>query len=225
MAYFLVLYFGVFFTFALFPGNRQHLELAAAHMYEYIQGKLVEKNPAYAVVDVNGIGYLLNISLHTYSQLIEDEKCTLFTHLVVREDDLLLYGFADTGERELFRQLISVSGVGVNTARIILSSLSPDEVVQGIAEGDSPMLQRIKGIGAKTAQRIIIDLKDKVSRELIPHEKYNYLHNTKKEEALSGLIILGFPKMLADKALNKIIESEGTDLTVEQLIKHALKVL
>ncbi len=194
-------------------------------MYDYIQGKLVEKNPAYAVVDVNGIGYLLNISIHTYGQIRQDEHCKLYTHLVVREDDMLLYGFSGAGERELFRQLISVSGVGVNTARIILSSLSPDEVVRAIAEGNAMLLQRIKGIGAKTAQRIIIDLKDKVSRELVPHEKSGFLHNTKKEEALSGLIILGFPKMLADKALTKIIESEGTGLTVEQLIKHALKVL
>ncbi len=194
-------------------------------MYEYIQGRLVEKNPAYAVVEANGIGYLLNISIHTYSLLREDEKCTLYTHLVVRDDDMLLYGFADTSERELFRQLISVSGVGVNTARIILSSLSPVEVIKAIAEGDAIQLQRIKGIGAKTAQRIIIDLKDKVPRELIPHEKSGFMHNTKKEEALSGLIILGFPKMLAEKALNKIIETEGTGLTVEQLIKHALKVL
>jgi Holliday junction DNA helicase RuvA len=194
-------------------------------MYDYIQGKLVEKNPAYAVIDVNGIGYLLNISIHTYSKLRQEEKCTLYTHLVVREDDMLLYGFADTGERELFRQLISVSGVGVNTARIILSSLAPDDLVRAIAEGDAILLQRIKGIGTKTAQRIIIDLKDKVSRELIPHEKSGILHNTKKEEALSGLIILGFQKMPADKALNKIIESEGAGLTVEQLIKHALKVL
>ncbi|MEI7981898.1 MAG: Holliday junction branch migration protein RuvA [Bacteroidota bacterium] len=194
-------------------------------MYEYIKGILVERTPGYAVVEANGIGYLLNISIHTYSQLREDEHCTLYTHLVVREDDMLLYGFADTGERELFRQLISVSGVGVNTARIILSSLSPQEVYAAIATGDAPLLQRVKGIGGKTAQRIIIDLKDKVSREFIPHEKSGFMHNTKKEEALSGLIILGFPKMLADKALSKIIGSEGTGLTVEQLIKQALKVL
>jgi holliday junction DNA helicase RuvA len=109
-------------------------------MYEYIHGKLVEKNPAYAVVETNGIGYLLNISIHTYSQLAEDENCTLYTHLVVREDDMLLYGFADQGERELFRQLISVSGVGVNTARIILSSLSPNEVMAAIAGGDAGLL-------------------------------------------------------------------------------------
>jgi holliday junction DNA helicase RuvA len=194
-------------------------------MYEFIEGKLVERNPTYAVVEANGIGYLLNISIHTYSLLKEDEHCKLYTHLVVREDDMLLYGFADTREREIFRQLISVSGVGVNTARIILSSLAPSELLAAIAGGDAGLLQRIKGIGTKTAQRIIIDLKDKVPRELIPDEKSGFLHNTKKEEALSGLIILGFPKMLADKALNKIIESEGTGLTVEQLIKHALKVL
>ena len=138
------------------------LQLLSAHMYEFITGKLVEKNPAYAVVEANGIGYLLNISVHTYSLLREDERCTLYTHLVVREDDMLLYGFAETGERELFRQLISVSGVGVNTARIILSSSSPAEVITAIAGGDAVLLQRIKGIGAKTAQRIIIDLKDKV---------------------------------------------------------------
>jgi len=194
-------------------------------MYEFIKGKLVEKNPGYAVVEAGGIGYLLNISIHTYSVLKEDEACMLYTHLVVREDDMLLYGFAEPGERELFRQLITVSGVGVNTARMILSSLSPEEVYEAIAAGDSALLQRVKGIGGKTAQRIIIDLKDKVSRELIPHEKSGFLHNTKKEEALSGLIILGFPKMVAEKALSRVIDAEGTSLTVEQLIKQALKIL
>ena len=194
-------------------------------MYEFIKGKLVEKNPGYAVVEAGGIGYLLNISIHTYSLLKEDESCILYTHLVVREDDMLLYGFAEPGERELFRQLISVSGVGVSTARMILSSLSPEEVYEAIAAGDSALLQRVKGIGGKTAQRIIIDLKDKVSRELIPHEKSGFLHNTKKEEALSGLIILGFPKMVAEKALSRVIDTEGTSLTVEQLIKQALKIL
>jgi len=194
-------------------------------MYEFIKGKLVERNPAYAIIETGGIGYLLNISLHTYSQLKEEEHCMLFTHLVVKEDDMQIFGFYTNDERELFRQLISVSGVGVNTARIILSSLSPHEVSIAISEGDAPLLQRVKGIGSKTAQRIIIDLKDKVSRELYTHQKVGLQHNTKKEEALSGLIILGFQKMIADKALTKIIEAEGTGLTVEQLIKHALKVL
>lgn len=194
-------------------------------MYEFIKGNLVERNPAYAVIEAGGIGYILNISLHTYSELREDDDCMLFTHLVVKEDDMQLFGFSSVNERELFRQLISVSGVGVNTARMILSSLSPHEVTTAIGEGNAPLLQSVKGIGAKTAQRIIIDLKDKVSRELIPHQKVGFQHNTKKDEALSGLIILGFPKMIAEKALTRIIEAEGTGLSVEQLIKHALKVL
>ncbi len=194
-------------------------------MYEYIEGQLVNRNPAYAVIEVHGVGYVLNISVHTYSQLKDNAKCKLYTHLVVREDALILFGFADTEERDLFRQLISVSGVGVNTARIILSSLSPQEICQAIAVGDAPLLQRIKGIGGKTAQRIIVDLRDKVGKDLIPSEKLGILHNTKKEEALSGLIILGFPKMLADKALTKIIEKEGAGLTVEELIKKALQIL
>ncbi len=194
-------------------------------MYNYIKGKLAERNPAYAVIESHGVGYLLNISLNTYSRIGNDELCLLYVHLVVREDAMILFGFADQDERELFRQLISVSGVGANTARIILSSLSPQEVIQAIGLADVPLLQKIKGIGAKTAQRIVVDLKDKVARGMIPQEKMGFLHNTKKEEALSGLIILGFPKMLAEKALTKIIDKEGTDLTVEELIKMALQML
>ncbi|MEI6885252.1 MAG: Holliday junction branch migration protein RuvA [Bacteroidota bacterium] len=194
-------------------------------MYEYLKGRLVEKNAAYAVIDCNGVGYYLNISVYTYSRLDDKEACLLYTHLVVREDAHMLFGFIDTGERELFRQLISVSGVGVNTARIILSSLNPSEVAQAIVEGNAPMLQRIKGIGSKTAERIIIDLKNKLSKTLIPSEKSGVLHNTNREEALSALSILGFPKVLAEKVLNKIIESEGSGLSVEQLIKQALRLL
>ena len=194
-------------------------------MYEYIKGRLVEKNPAYAVIDCNGVAYFLNISVYTYSKIGEDESCMLFTHLVVREDAHLLFGFIDTYERDLFRHLISVSGVGVNTARIILSSLNPMEVTQAIIDGNAPMLQRIKGIGSKTAERIIIDLKNKLSRSFIPSEKSGVLHNTNQEEALSALSILGFPKALAEKVLNKIIESEGSGLSVDQLIKLALRLL
>ena len=194
-------------------------------MYEYIKGRLVEKNPAYAVIDCNGVAYYLSISVYTYSKIEDQENCQLFTHLVVREDAHMLFGFADIGERELFRHLISVSGVGVNTARIILSSLNPSEVTQAIVEGNAPMLQRIKGIGSKTAERIIIDLKNKLSRNLNPLEKSGVLHNTNREEALSALSILGFPKVLAEKVLNKVIESEGSGLSVEQLIKQALRML
>jgi Holliday junction DNA helicase RuvA len=194
-------------------------------MYEYIKGRLIEKTPASAVIDCNGVGYLLNISVYTYSRLGDEESCLLYTHLVVREDAHMLFGFIDLVERDLFRHLISVSGVGVNTARIILSSLNPVEVTQAIVDGNAPMLQRIKGIGSKTAERIIIDLKNKLSRNLIPSEKSGVLHNTNREEALSALSILGFPKVLAEKVLNKIIESEGSGLSVEQLIKQALRML
>jgi Holliday junction DNA helicase RuvA len=193
-------------------------------MYDYFEGTLVEKNPAYAIVDVGGIGYYLNISLNTYTRL-DAGRCKLYAHLVVREDDMILYGFADPGERELFRLLISVSGVGVNTARIILSSMAPADLVNTIAVGDALTLQKIKGIGTKTAQRIIIDLKSRVSMEAIPQEKSGLSYNRKREEALSGLVVLGFPKMPAEKALDKIIESEGNGLSVEQMIKQALKVL
>ena len=194
-------------------------------MYEFIKGKLTEKTPTYAVIEANGIGYLLHISLHTYSQLKEDEHCTLLVHMVVREDAMILFGFSGADERELFRQLISVSGVGPNTARMILSSVQPQEIIQAIVVGNASLLQSIKGIGSKTAQRLIIELKDKVSKDLIPYEKLPGGHNTKKEEALSGLIILGFSKMVAEKALAKVIEREGSALPVEQLIRHALKIL
>jgi holliday junction DNA helicase RuvA len=195
-------------------------------MYDYFEGRLEEKNPAYAIIDIHGIGYFLNISIHTFSRMPEEgQKVKLFSHLVVKEDALTLYGFSEEEERELFRLLISVSGVGANTARMILSSVSPSEVSQAIVTGNAPLLQSIKGIGSKTAQRIIIDLRDKLSKELIPHEKAGLLHNTKREEALSGLIILGFQKMVAEKALNKVLETRGEDLTVEELIRNALKIL
>lgn len=195
-------------------------------MYEFIKGRLVEKNPTYVVIEANGIGYILHISIHTYTKLKEDEEhCCLYTHFVVREESQVLYGFAEAEERELFRQLISVSGVGPNTARMILSSASPLEVANAIGQGNAAFLQGIKGIGVKTAQRIIIDLQSKVSKDLFPYEKVGTGYNTKKEEALSGLVILGFSKMMAEKALNKIIEKEGVALPVEQLIRQALKIL
>jgi Holliday junction DNA helicase RuvA len=194
-------------------------------MYDFIKGHVAEKNPAYVVIENNGIGYLLNISLHTYSQVREDEHCKLFIHLIVKEDAMVLYGFADLEERDLFRLLISVSGVGANTARMILSALTPGEVSQAIVQDDSRLLQSIKGIGLKTAQRIIVDLKDKLSRDLVPFQKLGPEHNTKREEALSGLIILGFSKMVAEKALNKVIGAESSALSVEELIRHALKIL
>ena len=194
-------------------------------MYEFIRGKMVEKNPASVVVDCNGMAYLLNISLQTYTRLGDSEQCRLYTHLVVKEDALILYGFYDKQERELFRQLISVTGIGAGTARMILSSLPPDEVIEAIVRGNAELLKSIKGIGLKTAQRIIIDLKDKLSKDLLPSEKLGFAHNTTRDEALSGLVILGFQKMAAEKALNKVIEKDGMALTVEQMIRQALKFL
>lgn len=194
-------------------------------MYEFIRGKLVEKNPASAIVETNGLGYFLHISLQTYTKLKDEEAVTIYLHLVVREDDMALYGFADREERELFRQLITVSGVGVNTARVILSSVSSDDLVYAIVTGNAPLLQKIKGIGAKTAQRIIIDLKDKLTRDPLPVEKVGISYNTNRDEALTGLITLGFQKSAAAKALDKVIGSGGTQLPVEELIRSALKIL
>lgn len=194
-------------------------------MYEFIKGKIAEINPTYVVLETSGVGYILHISLYTYTKIKENDNVTLFTHFQVREDAHVLYGFADVEERELFRQLITVSGVGTNTARLILSSSSPAEVTQAIVQGNIPFLQSIKGIGVKTAERIIVDLKGKLPKDLVIYEKVDAGYNTKREEALSGLVILGFSKMVAEKALNKIIEKEGTSLPVEQLIRHALKIL
>jgi Holliday junction DNA helicase RuvA len=194
-------------------------------MYSYFEGKLVDISPAAAVVECNGVGYALNISLNTYSKLKDKATCRMFTHMVVREDALVLYGFADERERLVFRQLISVSGVGANTARLILSSLSPDEVAEAIITENVRVLQSIKGIGTKSAQRIIVDLKDKMGKDDGMHEFLGLAHNTAKDEALSALIMLGFNKIQAAKALDNIIKVSPSGLTVEHLIKEALKIL
>ena len=199
-------------------------------MYAYIEGTIREKNPAYVVIDNQGIGYWVNISLNTYSQIKDLEQVRLFTHFAIKNEatspvGFMLYGFAEENEREFFRHLISVSGVGNNTAILILSSLTPDKLYKVISENNVSALQSVKGIGAKSAQRIIIDLKDKISKGKIPSEIMETTYNTNREEALSGLAVLGFSKNSAEKVLNKIIEKEGTDLPVEELIKKALKTL
>jgi Holliday junction DNA helicase RuvA len=193
-------------------------------MYEYIEGTLVEKNPAYCVIDIAGIGYLLQISLHTFSQIDPHFKARLYVHHVIREDAHLLFGFYTRRERELFRLLISVSGIGANTGRMILSSLGPDELQQAIITGNAGLLQSIKGIGAKTAQRVIIDLRDKITREKGAGEIFPVADNRMKEEALSALVILGFNKGEADKVISRILLAEKT-LPLEDLIKKALKQL
>ena len=193
-------------------------------MYEFITGKLVEKNPAFVVLENNGIGYLINISLNTFTKIKDDEQAKLYIHFHVREDAQVFYGFADQAERQLFRHLLTVSGVGAGTARLILSSLSSEEVYEAITSGNASVLQSVKGIGGKTAQRIVIDLKDKLTKAEIELEKVDVSHNTIKDEALSGLLILGFNKTVAEKALNRVMK-QGSVNSVEEMIKEALKVL
>ncbi len=198
-------------------------------MYEHISGRLIEKNPAYAVIDSQGVGYFLNISLYTYTALNEKEKqgefCKLYTHLVVREDAMILYGFINATERVLFRQLIQVNGVGANTARMILSSLSPDEIYEAILNEQVAVLKSVKGIGAKSAQRIILDLKDKIKKDTESVDILSGGHNTKRTEALSALTMLGFQESVAERALAKVLKSLPADTSVENLIKEALKTL
>ncbi|MEZ5196074.1 MAG: Holliday junction branch migration protein RuvA [Bacteroidales bacterium] len=199
-------------------------------MYAFVEGKLVEKNPAYAVVECGGIGYMINISLNTFSQLKDRNNFRLYTHMAIKNEattpvGFVLYGFGDEQERQLFRHLISVSGVGHSTALLMLSSLSSDKIYNAIVNSDTATLQSVKGIGAKSAQRIIIDLKDKLEKGKISSEFINIVYNTNKDEALSGLTVLGFHKVAAEKALNKVLSKQGADLPIEELIKEALKIL
>lgn len=194
-------------------------------MIAQIKGRLVEKTPTYVVIDCGGVGYEINISLNTFSALDNEELCFLYTHFIVREDAQLLYGFKEKSERELFRLLISVSGVGASTAMMILSSLSPKETKQAILGGDVNTLKSVKGIGAKSAERIIIDLRDKIGKVEGANDSISLTqNNTIKDEALSALVMLGFAKNSAEKALTKIMATED-NLSVEQLIKQTLKNL
>ncbi|MGY8950162.1 MAG: Holliday junction branch migration protein RuvA [Flavobacteriales bacterium] len=190
-------------------------------MIAHIKGRLVEKTPTYVVIDCNGVGYKLNISLQTYTS-IEDENCKLLTHLSVKEDSHTLYGFFTADERELFRQLISVSGVGPNTARMILSTYSALEIISYIISADVPAIQNVKGIGAKTAQRIIIDLKDKVGKGLETSDLLFTQDNTVRDEALSALLALGFTKKVAEKKLEQVLKNYVGDVTVEDLVRKSL---
>ncbi|MFY9308924.1 MAG: Holliday junction branch migration protein RuvA [Bacteroidia bacterium] len=195
-------------------------------MINHIEGKLVEKTPTYAVVEAGGVGYVMQISLNTFSKIGESEKCRLYTEqLYVRDDMPRFFGFADIAERSLFRQLVSVSGVGGTSALLMLSSLSAAEIQNAIATGNVALIKSVKGIGEKTAQRIIVDLKDKIGKTATTTEFFVSSNNILKEEALSALVMLGFNKSAADKVLDKIIKTEGTGQTVEQLIKSALKNL
>ncbi|MDA7706467.1 MAG: Holliday junction branch migration protein RuvA [Flavobacteriaceae bacterium] len=193
-------------------------------MITHIQGKLVEKTPTHVIIDCSGIGYFVNISLHTFSQIPDQEAIKVFTHLQVKEDSHTLYGFISSSEREIFRLLISVSGIGANTARTMLSSLTPKQIREGIAVGDVALIQSVKGIGLKTAQRVIIDLKDKVLKIYDIDETSLTQNNTNKDEALSALEVLGFMKKQSERIVEKIVVS-SPDATVEFIIKEALKNL
>lgn len=194
-------------------------------MYSYIKGRLVEVSPAIAVVETGGIGYSINISVNTYTTIKESEACKLLIYLHVREDVMELYGFATEQEKTLFKQLITVNGVGVNTARVVLSTLSPEELVNAILSDDVLTLKKVKGIGPKAAQRIILDLKDKLVKSDLQSEIIPSSHNTVRDEALSGLAVLGFPRNSAAKIVDKVIAKEGDSISVEVLIKQALKAL
>jgi Holliday junction DNA helicase, RuvA subunit len=193
-------------------------------MYSFISGTVVEKNPTYVVLDNQGIGYFINISLNTFTAIGEQQHVKLFVHLAIREDAHTLYGFYTESERELFLQLITVSGVGCNTARLILSSMTVKEAVDAIATNNIRMIQGVKGIGAKTAQRIVVDLHDKVGKLEAGGEISSLGNNTLKDEALSALMVLGFNKASIEKVLDKLLK-QMENPTVEDLIKESLRLL
>ena len=194
-------------------------------MYDYIDGKLAFKCPTYVVIEAGGVGYHVNISLNTFSAIEDNERCKLFIWMHVKEDAHTLYGFFDEGERRLFLHLISVSGIGANTGRMILSSITPVEIQTAIVKGDVPLIQRIKGIGPKSAQRMILELQDKLKKEGPDSLISVPQHTTARDEALSALVMLGFNKANAEKTLSQAIANSSEKIPVEQLIKIALKSL
>jgi len=193
-------------------------------MIEYIKGNITQITPTSLIIETGGIGYFLNISVSTFSRLEGRSEYKILVHEVIREDSHQLFGFADNDERNIFRLLISVTGVGANTARMMLSSVNPAEIEKAVLGSDVNLLKSVKGIGLKTAQRIIVDLKDKVGKHAGSGEIFAFADNTKREEALSALVMLGFAKSTVAKVIEKIAR-ENKDLTVEEMIKRALKNL
>lgn len=191
-------------------------------MYQYLKGKLIEKNPASVIVECNGVGYVAQISLHTFSQLSEDELCLVYVHQQITEDAHTLWGFATDDERRLFKILISVSGVGCNTARMMLSSMNPSEIEEYIASENVSRLKSIKGIGEKTAQRIVLELKSKVKKDATLNAPASELRI--KDEAATALLTLGFSKPAIDKTLGQLLKQNATN-SVEELIREALKII
>lgn len=193
-------------------------------MITQITGRIIEKSPTEIVIDCNGVGYLLHISLNTFSKIPEQEHIVLYTHLSIREDAHTLYGFIDKIEREIFKLLISVSGVGPSIARTMLSSMTTEEIQRAIASENVAVIQSVKGIGAKTAQRVIVDLKDKIVKTYGIDEVSVISDNTNKEEALSALEVLGFHRRQSDKVVTAVLKTDP-NASVEHIIKLALKNL
>jgi Holliday junction DNA helicase RuvA len=195
-------------------------------MIAFLKGRLVHKDPTFVMVDVNGVGYQANISLQTYSEIKDQENILLFTHLAIREDAHILFGFSQETEKKLFQQLISVNGVGPSTAIVMLSYMNSQELKNAIVQENASALQSIKGIGGKTAQRVIIELKDKLKKESW-EETVPILsggaHNTIRKEALSALLTLGLPKAAAEKSVDSVLKKSGNTITLEDLVKQALK--
>ena len=191
-------------------------------MITHVKGRLVEKAPTSVVIESNGIGYLINISLNTFSQIPDNENLKLYTHLQIKEDSHTLYGFYTIKEREIFRLLISVNGIGSNIARTMLSSISPDQIIDAISRENVSLIQSVKGIGSKTAQRVIIDLRDKILKVYDLDEGITSSNNTNKEEALSALLALGFAKKAAEIKIDKVFKSNPEIVSVEELVKTAL---
>jgi len=193
-------------------------------MITHVKGRLIEKAPTSVVIECNGIGYLINISLNTFSQIPDNENLKLYTHLQIKEDSHTLYGFHTIKEREIFRLLISVNGIGSSIARTMLSSISPDQIIEAISRENVSLIQSVKGIGSKTAQRVIIDLQDKILKVYDLDEGFASSNNTNKEEALSALEVLGISKKSSVRLVNKIV-LENPDISVESIIKETLNKL
>jgi Holliday junction DNA helicase RuvA len=195
-------------------------------MIAFLKGRLVHKEPTFVVIDVNGVGYQANISLQTYSEIKDQENISLYTHLNIREDAHVLFAFSQESEKKLFQQLISVNGVGPSTAIVMLSYMNSQELKTAIVQENAAALQSIKGIGGKTAQRVIIELKDKLKKESweesTPAVSFGP-HNTLRKEALSALLTLGLPKMAAEKSVDAVLKKSGNTITLEDLVKQALK--
>jgi Holliday junction DNA helicase RuvA len=194
-------------------------------MYAYLQGKFIEKSPAQVYVDVNGVGYEVNISLNTYSHIVNLEQGKLYTHLQVKEDGHVLYGFFEKSEKEIFLLLIAVSGIGAATARMMLSSLKADEVCRAIVQNNVKLLESVKGIGKKTAERLVLELKDKLSKQSLSESISPNWGNSLEQDALNALVALGISRQQAEQSIKKIIITEPSVSKLEDLIKKALKAI